>query len=315
MRRPVFKPFTGVFLAGAMIGAASISACEPAATPSSGDAPGSVAPAPESGPEADVRGPEADVRAPEADTREPEADTRAPEADVSASDSAPEPPPEPDTTAPDSVPEPSPEPAWQHPGSAPVNLGPTEDAPLAEPTPPGTRPRRRVDIDMLDRAFRDVLGGLTWTVTTGSNRVDQFPLLAETLGKPNYIDTTLEDLNPTALFAKFLGDGARKACADRVAVDVSALTARATDPATAPPAILFGPLGLDDTPATAAIALDAQLSALLLRFHGRVLRPEAPGFEEWRWLLASSHQLTGRMDTAWQAVCVALLTHPDFYTL
>jgi hypothetical protein len=312
MRRPVFPRF--LFLAAASF---AVAACEPA-TPAATPAPSEdVTPAPSEdatpAPSADaLPEPSADVRAePSADASpEPSADlTPEPSADAS-----PEPPPAPEDATATPPEAPPAEPAWQHPGHAGVDLGPREEAALAEappPAPPGTRPRRRMDVDMLDRAFRDVLGGLTWTVVSGSTRTDQFPLLAETLGKPNYIDTTIEDLNTTPLFAKFLGDGARKACADRVAADLALLAT--PSPSGAGP-VLFGPLGLSDSPATASAALDAQLEALLLRFHGRALRADAPGFEEWRWLLASSYQLTGRMDTAWQAVCVALLTHPDFYT-
>jgi hypothetical protein len=265
-------------------------------------------------PESDVAAPpESDVAAP------PESDVTAPPAPDVAAPPAPDtseppgdlPPAEPDAAEPSLAPDAT----WLHPGHVSLEVGGAEEAPLAEPVPPappGTRPRRRLDIPMLDAAFKDALGGITWTVTSGSTTTNQWTLLAETLGVPNFIDTTIEDLNPTPLFTKFLGDGARKACGDRVAADKSALVAGAS--ATSRP-VLFGPLGLTDTPASAPEATDAQLSALLLRFHGRRLAPDAPGFDEWRWLLASSHQLTASMETAWQAVCVALLTHPDFYTL
>jgi hypothetical protein len=302
MRRPVFTRFARIFLVGASVATAACDPADPAPAP---------APAADASPEPDATpAPSEDVTpAPSEDVTPapPEDATPAPPEDAS-----PELPPAPEDTAATPPEAPPSEPAWQHPGHAGVDLGPSEAVALADappPAPPGTRPRRRMDVDMLDRAFRDVLGGLTWTVVSGSTRTDQFPLLAETLGKPNYIDTTIEDLNTTPLFAKFLGDAARKACADRVSADLALLRSPS-----ASQAVLFGSLRLEDTPATASAALDARLEALLLRFHGRVLRPDAPGFEEWRWLLASSYQLTDRMDTAWQAVCVALLTHPDFYT-
>lgn len=235
-------------------------------------------------------------------------DTTAPDSTVPA-DSAPDTTPDTEQAdtalAPDTTPAPDPE--WTHPEVIGVDLGKGEDTPL-DPLvpPPEVRPRgrARLDIDQIDLAFQTTLGGITWTRRSGNVDVNQFKALSETLGVPDFIDTTVEDLAATPLFSKFLGDAARKACADRIAADLAITTGR----------ILMGDVPLDATLASHPEAIEAQISSLLLRFHGQTLRPADPGFGEWRWLFQSSTQLTGSSTTAWQAMCVALITHPDFYT-
>jgi hypothetical protein len=66
--------------------------------------------------------------------------------------------------------------------------------------------------------------------------------------------------------------------------------------------------------------IDRNLSYLLMRFHARRVEPSSPAVARWRGLW----NRTARPDmapmappdtlTAWRAVCVALITHPDFYT-
>jgi hypothetical protein len=243
------------------------------------------------------------------------------------------PPPEDTATAPNDTASPPPvdvvtppapdagptEPPWQHPPIVGVETGTGEEAPLdpLAPVPePRGRGRQRMDIDQLDAAFARVLDGITWTMRVGNSDVNQFQALSETLGKPDFLDTTFEDLAPTTLFQKFLNDGARKACADRVTADLALMGPEGApvEPGAALLPVLFGTLGASDTLANAPERIEQQLSALLLRFHGHRMGPGDAGFAEWRWLFESSLQLTGSTATAWRATCVALLTHPDFYT-
>lgn len=246
---------------------------------------------------------------PEQDTSAPAPDTSAPSSDTTVT------PPAPDAGSP--APPDSSEP-WQHPPIVGVQTGTGEEAPLDPMAPPAelrTRSRQRMDINQLDTAFSTVLDGITWTMRVGSNDLNQFTVLSETLGVPDFLDTTFEDLGPTSLFQKFLGDAARKACADRITADLALLGPDGAPNANAPKTpVLFGELGTSDTIANAADRVEQQISALLLRFHGRRIGRGDGSFSEWRWLHESSTQLTGSATQAWQAVCVALLTHPDFYT-
>ena len=56
------------------------------------------------------------------------------------------------------------------------------------------------------------------------------------------------------------------------------------------------------------------LQYLLLRYHGRRVQMSGPGIDSWLWLFQQAEQEAGRAETAWNTVCVGLVTHPDFYT-
>jgi hypothetical protein len=174
---------------------------------------------------------------------------------------------------------------------------------LPPPTPnePLARNRRRVDIDQLDAIIRAATGGIGWEVAGKS----QLTELSLTLGKPDYLDQTHEDLDPSALFEKFLGDAARAVCRD---VRVKDVTLAAGERA------LMIDASPDDTYASAPGAIESNLRTLLLRFHGRQVPAAAPELEHWRWLYQTAELKLGKPALAWQAVCVGLMTHPDFYT-
>ena len=182
-----------------------------------------------------------------------------------------------------------------HPDLAPPPVvAPTIEAP--------SRSRRRMDLSQLDAAFKSSTGGITWD-EAGKN---QWEALAPTLGKPDFLTTTEEDLTPSPLFQKFMSDAARKVCADLFTRELSTPPARR---------VFFVDVGPDETSERAGARLDANLTKLLLRFHGSDVRGvEAQGhLDGWRWLyLTAEHLETPR--AAWSAVCVALIEHPDFFT-
>ena len=60
--------------------------------------------------------------------------------------------------------------------------------------------------------------------------------------------------------------------------------------------------------------VEANLVALLLRYHGRRHEPGSDELNAWRWLFESATHVSGDPVAAWRAVCVGLITHPDFYT-
>jgi hypothetical protein len=183
----------------------------------------------------------------------------------------------------------------EHPSLAP----PPPVAPVVEAP---SRARRRMDLEQLDAAFVAATGGLSWT----ENGVNQWQALAPTLGRPDFLTSTEEDLTPSLLFQKFLGDAARKTCSDL-------FTREASTPA--PQRVFFVGLAPDERSAQLGARLDANLQRLLLRFHGRDTRqPGTEGaLDGWRWLWLSVEHLESPR-TAWMATCVALIEHPDFYT-
>lgn len=191
-----------------------------------------------------------------------------------------------------------------------VSIGPGEPVVVVpEPPPPvvppgPTRPRRRMDVDQLDTALRQATGGIGWTRTTNGVEENLFVTLSGTLGKPDFITTTQEDLEPSSLLQKFLGEAARAACARLADEESQGLR---------PPVLMTRASG-SDTWESAPAAIEDNLVVLLRRFHSSPLVPSDPGFERWRWLYRSAEHVADDPIVAWRTVCVGLVTHPDFWT-
>lgn len=194
-------------------------------------------------------------------------------------------------------------------GDAPADPGALGDgkavALLPDPEYP-TRPRKRMNIDQLDAALLQASGGFTWMVA-GKN---QFEALAATLGKPDFADQVMEDLTPSTIFQKFLHDAALNVCEALIAKDAKAKPADQ---------VFFVHALPTATPAKDPAAVEQNLRYLLLRWHGRQLAKGAPQLENWRFLLAGAQKTASgtaavQAQAGWQAVCVALATHPSFYT-
>jgi len=167
------------------------------------------------------------------------------------------------------------------------------------------RPRRRMDLDQLDASVRRVTGGLGWTYTRSGTERSHFTDLASTLGKPDWVQITDEDLEPSALFQKFLDDMARDVCT-RLA------TADAARPAGERRLLVH--VEPTDTAATAPAAVDETLSALLLAYHGRAVATSSSELDPWRELFTTASTVEASPVLGWRAVCVGLIVHPDFYS-
>jgi len=163
-----------------------------------------------------------------------------------------------------------------------------------------------MNLDQLDAALEQATG-VAWTERRGGVDVRVLTLLAGTLGKPDYIQNTVEDLTPSALFQKFLDDAARTTCEARVRLDLAGgAEAGEWGP-------LWGALSLREPPSEEA--LSAQLRALALRFHGQALPDgDSAALAYWRWLYETARLVGGGPEVAWRALCVGLITHPDFYS-
>lgn len=180
-------------------------------------------------------------------------------------------------------------------------LGEGTTAPLLPVPELPSRERRRMDIDQLDATLKAVTGGVSWTIGNDN----QFEALARTLGKPDYLDLTNEDLESSALFAKFLDDAARSVCAQVVQNDLEASPGERW---------LLIEADVEDTLETAPLKIRSNLQVLLLRFHGRKLSSQSPSLGSWLWLWESAEHMSGDPVAAWRTVCVALIKHPDFTT-
>lgn len=182
-------------------------------------------------------------------------------------------------------------------GAPDVNTMPLGHVDLSAPepeAPAAARDLRRMDIDQLDAAIQRATGR-RWLDSFGNS---QFEAFATTLGKPNYYSSVTEDLSVSLLFEKFLGDAARVTCDSAV---------NANEPG------LFKFVARDTAwSASSQPAIEANIRYLVLRFHGKSLRAGSPELEPWNWLYQSTAFRTGQPKLAWRALCVALVTHPDF---
>jgi len=201
---------------------------------------------------------------------------------------------------------------WTPPPGSPdpvdVTINPGDHGELypKPPTPEEAfRQRRRLDVDQLDQSIRTVTGGIGWVEVRNNVEVNLFVELGPTLGKPDYIAATDEDLDPSAMFQKFLDDAARSVCTELIDVD----------PTRAPEARTFFTAAEPTTRYAAEPAkAEENLRQLLLRFHGHQLAAGAPELAPWIWLMRSAEHVTTDQAQVWRLVCVGLFTHPDFYT-
>lgn len=186
------------------------------------------------------------------------------------------------------------------PGDLPPEHPPVE-------LPVASRKPRRMSVDqMLASVYAAASddGSITWSQDKDS--------IKKTLGKPDYIAVTEEDLEPTTLYMKFVDDLAREVCNKMVAKPV-------TDQ------VLMKEATKLDTLSNNPAAVKANLRRLHLRFFGRVVAESdeaslAP-------LLGVFDQVVKQLQTdsvgplggstpateGWRAVCQAAFTSPEFH--
>lgn len=113
------------------------------------------------------------------------------------------------------------------PGGAPAGGGAVEPEPtpspdVAEdpevPVVPG-RAVHRLTVEQLARSIPIVTGGIEWTEDFGQGEQDMLEILSGTLGAPDYVLVTSENLEPSLIIAKFMQDAAVRVCAKWVARD------------------------------------------------------------------------------------------------
>jgi len=163
------------------------------------------------------------------------------------------------------------------------------------------RARRRMNIDQLDAAIRRATGGIGWD----ENGANQFEALQLTLGKPDYLDVTQEDLSVSTLFMKFLDDAARHVCQELMVSEQQALLGDR---------VFFVHAEPTDTFKTNPVGVAANLRMLLLRYHGRKIVENSTELEPWTWYMDSASHVSEDTQAVWEGVCVGLMTHPHFYT-
>lgn len=173
---------------------------------------------------------------------------------------------------------------------------------------------RRLTIPQLRATLPAVLGtqpdggALTW-MNGSSQGLTQF---SGALGEADFLALTEDNLEPSTLYLKFMDDMARDVCN-------RALTSDRAQPS-ADRRVLTRYVSATDTVATQPAKIDENLTYLKLRFHG--LQVQAPAELDSLRTLFTTVTLAAAKGTAvdandvqegWRAVCVALLTAPEFH--
>ena len=180
-----------------------------------------------------------------------------------------------------------------------VNLAPDQWDPTAF-----ARPRRRMSVGQVRRTLRDVTGGPGWTDAQGN---DKWAPLNPTLGVPDWFVLVTEDLRPGSTFIKFLRDAAIEVCLPLVQGEM--------DPNVVAPEDRIFLVHADP----AAVPVDdqatrANITYLVLRFHGRREAVDSAEVDVWTQLVTGVAADTGSTAEAWQAMCIGLIIHPRFYS-
>ena len=199
---------------------------------------------------------------------------------------------------------------------AEIDAGRQADRATADPTPDAAPPvvvqstlsraPGRMTVDQLRRSIEIITGGLVWEEDFGDGPTDMLEVLAPTIGAPDYLLVTEENLEPSLIIAKFLHDASHRLCVRWVENESAAPPERRT---------LVRHAAAFESREEADIK--AGLRALQLRFFARYL-PE-DGAEDGPisalyglFLNASSTSAPGReAKDGWLAVCIAHMTDPE----
>ncbi len=194
-----------------------------------------------------------------------------------------------------------------HPPTDPPPEADAAPPPSAAPSTPLARAAGRMTVEALARSIPVITGGLRWTEDFGGGvETDVLQALAPTLGAPDYLRVTEENLEPSLILAKFLNDAAQRLCVRWVERDEAAAAADRT--------LVVHP---GDWAARDPAAVGTALRELQLRFFGRRVPEGAAGdavLEPLRALFqdASSTAAPGReARDGWLAVCIAHMTDPE----
>jgi hypothetical protein len=175
---------------------------------------------------------------------------------------------------------------------------------------------RRVSIQQLEDSLPFLLG----TEMAGTPPVARpitwsgFASRSNTLGEPDYIVSVDENLEPSPLYLKFMGDLAREVCGKAVKAESS--IAKMED------RHLQRYVNRTDALPAQKAAIDANLRHLKLVFHGVKVADNDDGpIAPYRKLFdtavsgaaAGGAVTESKIQEGWRAVCVALLTAPEFH--
>lgn len=161
----------------------------------------------------------------------------------------------------------------------------------------------RVTIEQLARSIPVITGGIRWIEDFGSGPVDMLEILGPTLGVPDYVLVTEENLEPTIIVAKFLQDASHRICTRWIEQDRGRPQGERTFVRHA------------DWESLAEPDVNATLRALQFRFFSKhVPEDQDAPIADLRELFLTAANTSAPGNAArdgWLAVCIALMTDPE----
>ncbi|NUP12005.1 MAG: hypothetical protein HOW73_38655 [Polyangiaceae bacterium] len=217
-------------------------------------------------------------------------------------------------------------------GSACSTNGPGGDDPTGNTTPIGDAPPldhppiddealpvkpaavRRLSLSQLRRILPLAFGleadgttPVTWHLEDGRQGLNA---MAPTLGEPDYIEVTEENLEASPMYVKFMDDAARDVCNRAIDADIAKTNAAER--------VVMRHAGID---ADSDEAISKNLAYLVLRLHGVRLEAGDEDIARWQGVYdgalaeaktAAEEDADAKVE-AWNAVCVALTVAPEFH--
>lgn len=188
------------------------------------------------------------------------------------------------------------------------DAGPAPHPDLGLAATPLVRTPGRMRIDQIRRSLEVITGGLTWTEDFGQGETRMLDALGATLGEPDYLLVTEENLEPSLIVAKFMQDAAHRVCTRWVPAELARRPEERT---------LIRHDGPADSLEPAQVR--SALRTLLLRFFARAVPEARAADDETIGALyelfnnAASTAAEGRAaQDGWLAVCIGLMTDPEF---
>lgn len=196
---------------------------------------------------------------------------------------------------------------------------PPLDHPPVDPglLPVSSRESRRLSLAQLRAVFPIAFGNeadgttpITWHV----GAAEGFTKYASSLGEPDYIEVTEENLDASPMYAKFMDDAARDVCTRALAADASKTDASKR--------VVMRFASDADTVQSNASAIDKNLRYLSLRLFGqKVADDDSETLAGLRTVFdttakesaGSSEPGAVDVEAGWKAVCVAMVVAPEFH--
>ena len=157
------------------------------------------------------------------------------------------------------------------------------------------RNKKRMRIEHVKDSMTLVSGGIEWVV----NNEDKWAYYSATLGVPDFRERIREDRTVSVMFQKFLDDAASHTC-----------EAWMTTEATSTQRLFFAEIEPNEMDLS---KIRLNLVALRRRIHNKNTAIDEPIIDS---LIDLHHVVVQRTNDplkAWQTVCIAMFTHPDFY--